>query len=202
MNRQDHFYLKFIISLILLLSLNANSQLVTECQEDFHGVGEADIECDESILITSTPAEGQEGTVISGLIYSQVSVKFIAGYSKVRFIPVEENNEENSQNREGNKSKAGNGGKKSVRYVDIDISEKESVLIYPNPVHSNLTIIIYDSKLIRFELISTDSRLLIRKHIDSRSEASIDLTAIKSGLHFLKLYLENGKTVHKQIVKS
>ena len=106
MKQQKNRLLKLSCLLALSISMNSYSQTTAVCQEDFHGVGDIVQDCEEyDIIITSTEAEGTDGSIISGIIESDGTIRFIPGYSKVRFV-----SNIDDQVRDETRSKAGGGG--------------------------------------------------------------------------------------------
>ncbi|WCO02635.1 T9SS type A sorting domain-containing protein [Psychroserpens ponticola] len=205
MKQQQKHFIKLIFLFAIGINYNSYSQQpIAECQEDFHGVGEVDKECDETIIVTSTSSEGPEGTIFYGLIYSRYnSVKYIPGYSKVRLVPYD--NTEGS--RAGGRTKSGTGGKPvgGGRYSNPNLVNTKVLLsdlkIYPNPVSSKLSITYTASNLNSYEVYSIEGRLLVTKDLDGSNNYSINLSQLSSGLHLLKLYSKNGEVINKHIIK-
>lgn len=204
MKQQKNRLLKLTYLLVLGISMNSYCQIIAVCQEDFHGVGDIVIDCEEhDIIVTSTPSEGSEGTIISGILESDGTIRFIPGHSKVRFIP-----NVNEQERDETRSKAGGGGgNKGVRYGFPATSDINDVKLFPNPVIKNLSITAKNSKVIRYQVYTIESRLLIDEGLkndtykEDKQPITINLSQLKPGFHMLKLTLKNGTVITKHIIK-
>ena len=78
---------KILWLLALFFSIHSYAQsFISTCGEDFHGNGTAHQDCIEDIVVTSTESEGAEGTLFSGIIYSEGKINIIPGVSKVRIL--------------------------------------------------------------------------------------------------------------------
>lgn len=81
--------------------------------------------------------------------------------------------------------------------VSLSITENvlaDDILVYPNPSRNIVNI---DEKVISIELFDTKFSKIDRKF----DENQLDISDLSRGVYFLKLRLENGKSVLKKIVK-
>lgn len=79
---------------------------------------------------------------------------------------------------------------------------KDLVKIYPNPVASILTVDLgQDNNINSYSIIDASGKLLITKDVLSKSNTTIDVTGLSSGIYILKLASDSGK-VFKKFVKN
>jgi hypothetical protein len=66
-------------------------------------------------------------------------------------------------------------------------------LVYPNPVHQNVTVLLPSSGNVSasIELYSVDGRKYLEQMI-SQPKAELDLSALPSGMYFLKVLSKEG----------
>jgi len=189
------------ICILMLHNMSFSQTLYDNCGADVHGYGDVDMDCFEDVIITSTEEEGSTGTIISGIITTTNTIRITSGYSFVKLVP--ETETEGSANRRTHTTKIGNGGNTggteppySFRY-----SKTKPLSIYPNPTKDNLSITTNNSKLTGYKLYNIYGRLLKNVSIKVTNNYTMLLVKLKSGIYILKLYLENGDIITKNIIK-
>ena len=83
--------------------------------------------------------------------------------------------------------------------LNIEENEKNSFIIYPNPVRSRLTI---NSKTIieSMKIINHLGQVVFSEKLNETSK-SIDLTKLKSGIYYLKIKFSDGHKSVKKVIK-
>lgn len=78
----------------------------------------------------------------------------------------------------------------STGITDVHTS---GILVYPNPVHQNVTVLLPSSGNVSasIELYSVDGRKYLEQMI-SQPKAELDLSALPSGMYFLKVLSKEG----------
>lgn len=82
-----------------------------------------------------------------------------------------------------------------------EFEESAAILIYPNPVMTNLNIILFNENCSRVKLIDAQGKIVKSKSMDGLKELEMNLSNIPSGLYILRMEF-NGITINrKKILK-
>lgn len=183
--------------LTLFCSIHSYAQFISTCGADFHGNGHADQDCIEDIVVTSTESEGTEGTLFSGIIYSEGKINIRPGVSKVRILYENNSDLGRSNGILIRRSKiGGNGGNTGNR-------SSNTLTLYPNPTKDISTLTSTDYKITSYHLFDIYGTLLHSQTFKTAIDLTkINLSDFQQGFYLLQTQLQNGETTTKTLIKN
>tara|TARA_B110000093_G_scaffold134785_1_gene144330 strand:+ start:849 stop:1454 length:606 start_codon:yes stop_codon:yes gene_type:complete len=189
---------KILWLLALFFSIHSYAQsFISTCGEDFHGNGHAHQDCIEDIVVTSTESEGAEGTLFSGIIYSEGKINIRPGVSKVRILYETNSNLGRRNSKLTHRTKiGGNGG-------DPGIISSTTLTLYPNPTKGISTLSSTQSKIISYQVFDFYGTLLHTHTFKTATVLTkINLSDFQQGFYLLQTQLQNGQKTTKTLIKN
>ena len=198
------------LSFFLLIASKSPSQnnpfhddIVYHCDrpdEILHGNGHIHVEnCDEEILISSTPHEDENGSIISGIIDSNIRVRITPGVTGVRLKPEDYHNIDGDAKHRTRLNGGAGGGFQSNSFSEDTLS---SISLTNNSNTSAIALVSDHSKIVRYQVFNLNGNIKLEKKFDAPElNASVYLQDLEQGVYFIKSYLKSGEIINKKIFK-
>jgi len=86
-----------------------------------------------------------------------------------------------------------------LEFEGIDETGDEQFLLYPNPAHSNLVLDLGKTTSAIIEIIDVNGKLIRSVSVNEKQFVEIDLNLVQSGIYFVSVITENGKTTNRLV---
>ncbi len=188
-----------IPTFILLIIVNQaiSQENLSSCLEIVHGNGHVHLNCDNDVIITSVPNQGDDGSEIFGVITTSEnhSIRILPGDSFVRMV-YEEPSSTDKIHRTRAGGNNGGGGRENALTVGVN-----TVKIFPNPSGSLTKIYSEKVKITNVKMYNTYGQLLINIKASPQLRYNLDISDLPNGVIILKIQLEDGSIIDKNIIK-
>lgn len=174
------------------------------CGSAFHGVGQIVTNCDEEIIITSLPEDGEQGSLIVGNITSSNRIHILPGTESVKILPTLET----SKVRQTIASASGKGLpvlRRSVFRTSVDgrsIKGNDNVSFIYNSSSQTVSITNLESPIVHYGIYDMSGLLLTEVDGLQALKFNIPISHLNDGVYIIIIVLENEEPYHGKIAKS
>jgi hypothetical protein len=205
-SKSKRFY--FTIITTTLISNIYPQEIINTCQQvisgDSHGHVSSFLDCETTILITST-SEQNEKSIITGAFISTAPINITPGFHGVRLLPInhEDNDEHTGQRIHGVthiKAKKPPTGVIGGRFIEF--KKKQGKLIFPNPSKNKITVN-SKKKISNIIIYNLYGSIVVKKDLQKsgKIKTTINILKLDEGFYTVKVLFANGTTKTETLIK-
>ncbi len=201
----------FVISAIALLSIYFNSSFKTivqtiqsNCGDIFHGTGEVVTICNENIVISSFPEDGNTGSVIFGEMVSYSKIRILPGANSVRITP---NFSPNATQPSLSGKGFPNGRRSLLRSASRSTNgrtgkgDQEPVVFSYNSNTESVSLSELKTPVVNYSIYNISGVLLNEVDGLQPLNFNIPVSHLSNGIYFIMIRLQNGSVHSGKIAK-